>query len=77
MTERKYLEFEEISNGILKTKLFKVVSAYDSAELGIIRWYIRWRRYVFYPTYNSLFDSACLKEITKFIDDLMDERKKK
>jgi hypothetical protein len=47
------------------------------ARLGIIKWFSHWRRYVFYPDAGALFDAACLKDIVDFIEQLMDERKKK
>ena len=44
--------------------------------LGEIKWYGPWRRYVFHPCEQTLFDASCLKEITKYINKLMEDRKK-
>ena len=47
----------------------------DYAELGEVRWYSPWRRYSFFPTNGSLFESQCLRDIAAFCDWLMAERK--
>lgn len=35
--------------------------------LGIIKWYAPWRRYVFYPHEDTLFDANCLINLTDFL----------
>ena len=37
-----------------------------SAPLGWINWYAPWRRYVFRPWAETLFDAECLEEIAVF-----------
>jgi hypothetical protein len=43
-------------------------------ELGQIKWYPAWRRYVFFPSENTLYDANCLEEIEKFLRELMASR---
>ena len=43
--------------------------------LGQIRWYAPWRRYVYYPKSETLYDAACLRDITEFLEREMRERK--
>jgi hypothetical protein len=57
-----------------KTFVFRVVSNTDVRPLGLIRWWSHWRRYVFDPCGNTIFDVSCLLEISKFIHDLMAAR---
>jgi hypothetical protein len=38
----------------------------NAAALGQVRWYGPWRRYVFYPNANTLYDYACLQDIAEF-----------
>lgn len=71
---KTYLNFEEIlSPG--KTKRYHVTSLSNGTGLGFIAWYNSWRKYCFFPTEETVFDSGCLKEITGFMDGLMEERK--
>lgn len=58
-----------------KTKIFEVVNK-SNFELGIIKWQSGWRRYVLNINDSVLFDSACLKEVIQFLDELMNERAK-
>jgi len=53
------------------------VNSLSGVTLGVINWYAPWRRYVFRPTLliGTNFDSSCLKEITEYINKLMQERK--
>lgn len=54
-----------------KTDIFTVRSSMNQAFLGTISWYGRWRRYVFFPMQNTLFDVSCLREIADFINEQM------
>jgi hypothetical protein len=48
----------------------------DDSALGWIKWYSPWRRYVFYPRADTLFDSACLIEIAAFCCEQTKQRKR-
>lgn len=74
MAKKSYLEFVEFSKDNRKTGIVMVRSARSITELGMIRWYSPWRRYTFWPTHYTLFDSGCLKEIMEKIDSMMKER---
>lgn len=43
--------------------------------LGRIQWYPQWRQYTFNPENNTIWNKDCLEHITKFLQDLMIERK--
>jgi hypothetical protein len=47
------------------TRWFTVYSRISNAELGVVRWFPNWRKYVFIPI-NSIFDWSCLREIADF-----------
>ena len=60
-----------------KTGIWYVYSVHDdTCHLGVIKWYWAWRRYVFWPEEETLYDSNCLKTIAEFIDAEMEQRKK-
>lgn len=63
------------SEKIRKTKVWDVDSK-SGAYLGRIGWLGRWRRYVFAPSPNSLFEETCLKDIAGFIEDRSVEYRK-
>lgn len=71
---KNYLKFE-ISESKEKTSVYAVKSSQDNIILGEISWFNHWRRYVFFPLENTLFDSSCLSEIKDFIDSLMNKRR--
>jgi len=53
------------------TFYWSVVSAHDNSYLGCISWHAPWRRYVFKPQSNSLFDASCLSEVQTHINAAM------
>jgi len=75
LIESKYLTFDRVKYDGKKT--FNIdVSNKDGVGLGIIKWHPGWRRYAFFIASGMFFDSECLKDITKYIDQLMSDRKK-
>lgn len=59
------LEFTDGGTSISgKTKRWRV-SAQD-LFLGSIQWYGPWRKYVFVPSVDTLFDAGCLLEVAAF-----------
>jgi len=57
-----------------KTGAWEVWSTYSATYLGRVRWYAQWRRYAFWPDVDTLFDRACLDEISTFIAGQMAAR---
>lgn len=53
-----------------KTKIWTVHSISDINEIGIIKWYGRWRGYAFYPDEfdQIIFEQKCLREIADFLE---------
>ena len=65
--KESYLNFvEEIAFGRL-TKTWNVQS-FDEC-LGQVRWFSINRKYCFYPAYQTIYDSGCLKEISDFLEE--------
>lgn len=58
-----------------KTHKWYVCSNGTTHSLGEVSWFSSWRRYVFTPGPNTLFDCNCLNEIIQFISARMEERK--
>lgn len=52
-----------------KTNIYKVLST-TGTELGLIKWFSNWRKYVFYPEPGTIFDARCLSEITNHLNEL-------
>ena len=48
----------------------------EGTYLGDISWCSKWRKYAFHPEEGTVYEDICLREIAKFIERLMDERKK-
>lgn len=69
-----YLKFKQDHSYTGRTKLF-VIENLDGHRLGEIRWWAPWRRYTFNPNNYTKYDAECLRDITEFINQLMEERK--
>ena len=69
----KYLDFIQIRD-TGKTKVWQVQNK-SGAAIGKIGWYGPWRKYVFYPHSDTLWDNACLRDMVKFIEGRMAERR--
>ena len=67
------LEFKKIDEKP-KTSVFEVRNKKSGDRLGTIKWMPHWRKYTFYPYGFTTLDSSCLKEISKFIDSVMNQR---
>ena len=37
--------------------------------LGLVKWWPAWRKYVFFPVSDTLFEEDCLHAIAEFIDE--------
>ena len=48
-----------------------------SIKLGEVRWFGRWRQYAFFPNFETVFEKQCMRDITNFLETLMNERKAK
>lgn len=71
----KWIDFvEQESKG--KTKIFKVIAKEGGNFLGTIKWFSNWRKYCFYPENSTIFETDCLNDISNFLKELMDDRKK-
>jgi hypothetical protein len=74
-----WIRFEEVKD-TGKTKIWNIWSEANDSYLGEVRWYSKWRQYVYHcPGYQSagtLWNVECMKELTDFIEERMAERKK-
>ena len=53
-----------------KTNVYAVCEKGDiRSELGYIRWFARWRKYVFEPFQNTVYEETCMREISQFIEE--------
>ena len=59
-----------------KTKVWGVFTSEGKDILGKIKWYPRWRQYVFFSHPYTIYSQGCLKDIAEFIEKEMKERKK-
>jgi hypothetical protein len=50
-----------------KTERWEVSSVIGDCFLGYVSWRNGWRRYVFEPARETVFDAACLADLTKFV----------
>jgi hypothetical protein len=73
----KWITFVKYAAGAgKKTDSYRIQNKEDGSHLGWIKWYGPWRQYAFFPEQNCVFEKTCLKDITDFLVELMEERKK-
>ena len=53
-----------------KTNVYQVM-ADTGYYLGDIEWHPEWRKYVFFPEVNTLYEQDCLRDIATFIEEKM------
>lgn len=77
-TKYKHIEFREVSNPKRKTSRWAIWNHGTGDHLGEIQWDRGWRQYVYIiPGVGEYkFSRGCLSDISHFLQQLMDERKK-
>ena len=73
--ESHYLEFVRINAPRRRTSFWEVKSKSSGALLGAIKWFGRWRQYVFYPSHGTLYNPDCMRDIITVIEEAMKERR--
>ncbi len=65
-----YLRFDGVGTSNSKlTLIWWVMSSNTESHLGNIQWLAPWRKYCFYPTPNTVYDTTCLREIADFCEN--------
>lgn len=74
---KSFVRFEEVGVGVngRLTKIWIVKNSQSDFEIGRIHWHNPWRKYIFSPSDNCIFDTSCMREISDFIEMAMTERK--
>jgi hypothetical protein len=78
MKETKYLRFYSGPSDSGKTKLVVIMpqeSGHGTKALGRIKWFGRWRQYVFFPEPETIWNPECIADVTKVIERLMEDRR--
>ena len=64
-----YIRFTARSRHVgRKTDVFDVVNVQTDANLGVVAFYPRWRKFVCEAQPGIIFDSSCYREIADFMD---------
>ena len=60
-----------------KTLIWVINAKEDGAFLGSIKWFGRWRRYVFHPAAESVFEQDCLRDIATFCEQRTNDHRRR
>lgn len=71
--ETTYLTFSRFKHQDKKTYDIRVLNKQNDL-LGKIYWRGGWRKYVFEPKGEMIFDTKCLRDVIEYIEKLMEER---
>ena len=55
---------------IHSTPGYRVYNKHNSDQLGIIYYFPRWRKFIFEPYIETVYDSQCLTDIAFFLAEL-------
>lgn len=58
-----------------KTEVWDVRGVANGVLLGQVRWYAPWRRYAFMPKSETIYDAACMFELSTFCARQMELRR--
>ncbi len=75
-TAEKYIVFRE-REPLPRTRRWDVVNVRTNVVVGEIQWWGGFRKYVFFPEDEMLFDHHCLRLIADFLEEQMAARKTK
>lgn len=73
MEDSNYLTFEGRYIDGKKLPIYIVKNKNTGFELGTIKFYGAWRKFVFNPASDTIFDAACLSDIIIKLNDLTAE----
>ena len=59
-----------------KIHVFRIESIHNGVTCGTVYWYPAWRKYVFSPASDTIWDSARLAELQQHLDQLNADHKK-
>jgi len=66
----RFEEFGESASGL--TKIWMVKNSNSNFTVGRVKWQATWRKYIFEPAPNCIFDTNCLSEIVQFVESRME-----
>jgi hypothetical protein len=80
--KESWIKFEDCGQSKSgKTRIWRVmpIGASDvskpGALLGHVSWYSGWRKYVFAPNVNTVFEQDCLRDLADFCERVTKEHK--
>jgi len=59
---------------ITKDEKYRITSKRTKLQLGEIKYYQDWNKYIFEPELNTVFDAECLKDIINWLNDITEGR---
>ena len=69
MEDSNYLIFEEQKVSCRKLPIYIIKNKQSGYELGEIRFCGAWRKFIFKPYEETIYDAACLSDIIIFLND--------
>jgi hypothetical protein len=68
LNKPSHLYFNELNNDGKKTRCWEVTVIASDGVLGTVSFWGAWRKYVFKPASQTLYDASCLREIAEFTE---------
>jgi hypothetical protein len=60
-----------------KTNIWQVRNVQSGVDLGLVRWFGRWRQYAFFPDAELVFEKSCLRRIAEFCEHATDRHRRR
>jgi hypothetical protein len=74
MTDPNWIEFVEIDRKP-KTVVWAVMSKDTASHVGFVQWHGPWRKYCFFPEFNTIFEWDCMRSIAEFCEQKTKEHR--
>lgn len=68
MSEPKWIRFVPL-DAATKTPRWQITTSFDGGDLGLVKFYPMWRKFVFFPSDGTLYEADCLRDIAAFCEE--------
>lgn len=62
----KFIEFQEFMGDPPE---YVVISKEQKSALGSIFWFKKWRKYVYQPNENTIYEEICFRDLAAFLEE--------
>ncbi|NJO64025.1 MAG: hypothetical protein HC836_39365 [Richelia sp. RM2_1_2] len=70
MKKYKFITIKQIGDEIFAEKpVYRIFNNKSDEQIGVLSYFKSWKKYVFSSKERCIFDLACMKDITEFMEN--------